>query len=102
MSIRTLTNFYRSTTESIQSGCTRAWYGNCSAQDRQKLKKVACTARTTMEADLPSMDSIYTSYCCENFASIIKNPSQCSLPNSSVRQKIQKLEHTHQQVQEQL
>eukprot|EP00061_Rhincodon_typus_P001755 g15690.t1 len=31
MSIRTLTNFYRCTIESILSGCITAWYGNCSA-----------------------------------------------------------------------
>eukprot|EP00061_Rhincodon_typus_P011533 g36609.t1 len=32
MSIRSLTNFYRCTIESILSGCITAWYGNCSAQ----------------------------------------------------------------------
>eukprot|EP00061_Rhincodon_typus_P012619 g38466.t1 len=34
MSIRTLTNFYRYTTESILPGYTTTWYGNCSAQDQ--------------------------------------------------------------------
>eukprot|EP00061_Rhincodon_typus_P008287 g30766.t1 len=32
LSIRSLTNFYSCTTESILSGCITAWYGNCSAQ----------------------------------------------------------------------
>eukprot|EP00061_Rhincodon_typus_P005515 g25115.t1 len=40
MSIRSLTNFYRCTTESKLPGCITAWYGNCSAQDRKKLQKV--------------------------------------------------------------
>eukprot|EP00061_Rhincodon_typus_P005993 g26159.t1 len=46
MSIRTLTNFYRCTIESILSGYIMAWYGNCSAQDHKKLQKVVCTAQT--------------------------------------------------------
>eukprot|EP00061_Rhincodon_typus_P016204 g44293.t1 len=40
MSIRTLTNFYRCTRESILSGCIVAWYGNCSVQDCKKLQKI--------------------------------------------------------------
>eukprot|EP00061_Rhincodon_typus_P011677 g36882.t1 len=31
ISIRSLTNFYRCTIESVLSGCITAWYGNCSA-----------------------------------------------------------------------
>eukprot|EP00061_Rhincodon_typus_P011688 g36903.t1 len=41
MFIRTLANFYRCTTESIQT-----WYSNCFAQDHKKLQKVVCTAQT--------------------------------------------------------
>eukprot|EP00061_Rhincodon_typus_P001717 g15549.t1 len=59
MSIRSLTNFYRCTIESILSGRIMAWYGNCSAQDPKKLQKMVCTAQTITEANLPSMDSIY-------------------------------------------
>eukprot|EP00061_Rhincodon_typus_P005153 g24339.t1 len=55
MSIRSLTNFYRCTTENILSGCITAWYGNCFAQDCEKLQKVVCTAQTITEANLPSM-----------------------------------------------
>eukprot|EP00061_Rhincodon_typus_P001521 g15012.t1 len=55
MLISSLINFYRCTIESILSGCTTAWYGNCSAQDH-KLQKVVCTAQTITEANLPSMD----------------------------------------------
>eukprot|EP00061_Rhincodon_typus_P001336 g14490.t1 len=54
MSIRSLTNFFRCTIESIMSGCIMAWYGNCSAQDYKKLQKVVCTAQTITEANLPS------------------------------------------------
>eukprot|EP00061_Rhincodon_typus_P003881 g21205.t1 len=59
MSIRTLTNFYTCTIESVLSGCITAWCGNCSAQDHKKLQEVVCTAQTIMEANLPSMDSNY-------------------------------------------
>eukprot|EP00061_Rhincodon_typus_P007392 g29048.t1 len=51
MSIRTLTNFYRCTTESILSGCITDSYGNCSVQDHKKLQKVVCTAQTITEAN---------------------------------------------------
>eukprot|EP00061_Rhincodon_typus_P012285 g37918.t1 len=75
MSIRTLTNFYRHTTESILSSYIMAWYSNCSAKDRKKLQKVVCIARTITEANLSSMESIYTSHCCGKVANIIKDPS---------------------------
>eukprot|EP00061_Rhincodon_typus_P011137 g35935.t1 len=45
LAIRTLTNYYRCTIESILAGCIMAWYSNCSAQDRKKLQKVVCTAQ---------------------------------------------------------
>eukprot|EP00061_Rhincodon_typus_P015383 g43022.t1 len=75
MSIRTITNFYRYTTESILSKCIAAWYGNCSAQDRRKLQKVVCTAQITTKANLPSTDSFKTSCCHRKAANIIKDPS---------------------------
>eukprot|EP00061_Rhincodon_typus_P009041 g32198.t1 len=75
MFVRTLTNFCRCTTERILRGCIMAWYGNCCAQDQKKLQKVVCTAQTITEANLPSMDSIYTAHCCGKAANIIKDPS---------------------------
>eukprot|EP00061_Rhincodon_typus_P016240 g44349.t1 len=75
VSIRTITNFYRCTIESKLSGCITAWYGNCSAQDHKKLRKVMSTAQSIMEAKLPSMDSIYTARCHGKAANIIKDPS---------------------------
>eukprot|EP00061_Rhincodon_typus_P011654 g36841.t1 len=75
MSKRSLTNLYRYTIENILSGCITAWYGNCSAQDRKKLQKVVLTAQAIAEANLPSMDSIYTAGCHGKAANIIKDPS---------------------------
>eukprot|EP00061_Rhincodon_typus_P009670 g33334.t1 len=72
-SVRTLTNFYRCTIESILSGCIMAWYGKCSAQDHKKLQKVVHTAQTITETNLQSMDSIYTTCCCGKVANIIKD-----------------------------
>eukprot|EP00061_Rhincodon_typus_P013024 g39133.t1 len=46
MSIRTLTNFYNCTIESILSGFITAWYGNCSAQGSKELQRVVNTAQT--------------------------------------------------------
>eukprot|EP00061_Rhincodon_typus_P013090 g39249.t1 len=73
--IRSLTNFDRCTNETILSRCITAWYGNCYAQDRQKLQKVVCTAQTITEANLSSMDSIYMAHCRRKTANIIKDPS---------------------------
>eukprot|EP00061_Rhincodon_typus_P000661 g12358.t1 len=73
--LRCLTNFYRCSIESIQSGCMTAWYGNCSAQDGKKLQKVVCTAQTITEANLSFMDSIYMARCQGKAANIIKDPS---------------------------
>eukprot|EP00061_Rhincodon_typus_P012432 g38165.t1 len=75
MSIGSLSNFYRYTVENILTGTITAWYGNCSAQDRKKLQKVVTTAQTIMEANLPSMDSIYTACFRGKAANIIKDPS---------------------------
>eukprot|EP00061_Rhincodon_typus_P011818 g37118.t1 len=75
MSITSLTNFYRCTTVIILSGCIMAWYGNCSSQDCKKLQKVVCTSQTITEANLPSMDCIYTARCWGKAANIIKVPS---------------------------
>eukprot|EP00061_Rhincodon_typus_P001669 g15410.t1 len=75
MSIKSLTNFSRCTTESILSGYIMAWYVNYSAQGRKKLQRVVCTAQTITEANLPSMDSIYITRCCGKVANIIKDPS---------------------------
>eukprot|EP00061_Rhincodon_typus_P013272 g39541.t1 len=75
MSITSLTNFYRCTTERILSRCITAWYGNCSTQEGKKLQKVVCTAQTITEENLPSMDSIYAARCCRWAANIIKDQS---------------------------
>ena len=75
MSVRSLTNFYRCTIESILSGCITAWYGNCSAQDRKKLQKVVCTAQTITEASLPALESIYTARCHRKATNITKDLS---------------------------
>eukprot|EP00061_Rhincodon_typus_P010928 g35570.t1 len=61
--------------ENILSGCITAWYGNCSAQDPKKLQKAVCTVQTITEANLPSLDSIYTARCHRKAANLIKDPS---------------------------
>ena len=39
LSPKTLTNFYRCTTESILLGCITAWYGNCTAHNCKALHR---------------------------------------------------------------
>eukprot|EP00061_Rhincodon_typus_P009056 g32232.t1 len=75
MCISYLANFYRFTFESVLSRCISAWYSNCSAQNSNKLQKVVCTAQIITEANLLSMDSIYTARYCGKAANIIKDPS---------------------------
>eukprot|EP00061_Rhincodon_typus_P016280 g44403.t1 len=70
MSIRTFTNLYRYTIESILSGCITAWYTNCFTQDLKKPQKAVFTDQTIREANLPSMDCTYTSHCCGKASSI--------------------------------
>eukprot|EP00061_Rhincodon_typus_P005793 g25738.t1 len=75
MSIRSLTNFYRCTIESVVSRCITAGYGNCSAQDCKTLQKVVCTAQTITEVNLPPRGSIYMAHCRGKAANIIKDSS---------------------------
>ena len=54
-----LKSFYSCTIESILTGCITAWYGNCSASDRQALQRVVRTAQyITVAKLLPSKTSI--------------------------------------------
>eukprot|EP00061_Rhincodon_typus_P011746 g36995.t1 len=76
VSIRSFTNSYICTIESILSMCIMVRYINCCAQDRKKLQKVVYIAQAIMEANLLSMDSIYSSCCCGKTVNIIKDPSQ--------------------------
>eukprot|EP00061_Rhincodon_typus_P009991 g33918.t1 len=46
--------------------------------DLKKLQKVVCIALTITEANLPSMDSIYTARCHGRAANTIKDPSHPS------------------------
>eukprot|EP00061_Rhincodon_typus_P015001 g42435.t1 len=82
MAVRTLTNFYRCTIESILSKCMMARYSNCSAQNHKKLQKIACTAQATMQASLPSVDSIHMTRC-HGKAANIKDPLH---PNNDLLQ----------------
>eukprot|EP00061_Rhincodon_typus_P016148 g44207.t1 len=79
-----------------------AWYSNCSGWDRNKLQKVVYTAETITEANLPSTDTIYLSYCRGKAANIIKGPPPPTplmvSKNLSIRQKIQEFEHMQEQV----
>ena len=52
-----------------------ARYGSCSAQDCKKLQRVMNEAQSITQTSLPSIDTVYTSHCLGNAASIIKDPT---------------------------
>ncbi|XP_064857665.1 syntaxin-binding protein 5-like [Oncorhynchus nerka] len=53
--------FYICTIENILTGCITAWYGNCSATDRNALQRVVCTAQCITGSELPVIQDRYTS-----------------------------------------
>ena len=58
LSPKALTNFYRCTIESIQSGC--ALYGNCSAHNCKALQRVVRSAQRITGGKLPALQDNYS------------------------------------------
>lgn len=56
---RLMTNFYRSTIESILCLGMTVWYSSCTAQDRKDLARVVRTAQRIVGSPLPDLDSVY-------------------------------------------
>jgi len=52
-----------------------SWYDSCSVRNRKKLQTVMNEAQSITQTSLPFFDSVYTSHCLENAASIIKDPT---------------------------
>ena len=73
-----LKKFYSCTIESILTGCTTAWYGNCSASDRKALQRVVFTAQYITGANLPAIQDLYTRRCQRNALKIVKDSSHPS------------------------
>ncbi len=67
-------DFYRSTIESLLTGCTTVWYGSCSAEDC-KLYRQGCKNSTLYETELPSVRDIYGKKCCDRAQKIVREPS---------------------------
>ena len=89
LSLKTLTNFYRCTIESILSGCITAWYGNCTAFDRKALQRVVRSAQPITGGKLPALHDTYSTQCHRKAEKIIKDnnhPSHCLFtPLPSIR-----------------
>ena len=77
----TLKNFYRCTIESTLTYCIPAWYGNCTALERQSLQRVVKTAQRIIGSSLPSLESIYKQRCRSKALSIIRDASH---PNNKL------------------
>ena len=60
LSPKSLTNIYRSTIESILSGCVTVWYGNCSALNRKALQRVMQFAQRITGGKLPALQNTYS------------------------------------------
>ena len=70
--------FYSCTIESILTGCSTAWYGNCSATDCKELQRVVRTAQYITEAKLPAIKDLYTRRCQRKALKIVKDSSHPS------------------------
>ena len=73
-----LKRFYSCTIESILTSCITAWYGNCSASDRETLQRVVRTAQYITGAKHPAIQDLYTRWCQKNVKDS-SNPSQTVL-----------------------
>ena len=58
--------FYSCIIDSILTGCTTAWYGNCSASDCKALQRVVRTAQYLPGAKLPAIQALYNRWCQRN------------------------------------
>ena len=67
--------FYTATVESVLTGSITAWYGNCSTQDKRKLKRVIRTAERIVGSPLPCLDDIYRKRCRTKAEKIRKDSS---------------------------
>ena len=63
LSPKTLKNLYRCTIEIILSGCTTAWYGNCTALNRKDLQRVVRSAQCITGGKLPALQDTYSTRC---------------------------------------
>jgi hypothetical protein len=72
LSPKTLTNFYRCTTESILSGCITAWYSNCTAHNRRALQRVVRSAQRITGGKLHALQDTYNTQCHRKAKKIIK------------------------------
>ncbi|KAI4875202.1 hypothetical protein NFI96_000084 [Prochilodus magdalenae] len=73
MSAQILSNFYRSTIESVLTSSITVWYGNCTAQDRKALQRVIKTAQSISGAAFPSLQDIYRTRVIRRAHSIIRD-----------------------------
>jgi hypothetical protein len=80
LALKTLTNFYSCTTESIRPGCITAWYGNSTARNCRALQRVLWSAQRITGGKLPALQDTYSTRYHRRAKKIIKNnnhPSHC-------------------------
>ncbi|KAK0135194.1 RNA-directed DNA polymerase from mobile element jockey [Merluccius polli] len=75
LSSRLLSNFYRSTIESILCTGVTVWYGSCTAQDKKDLTRVVKTAQGIVGGPLTNLDSLYTSRLQKKARCIATDPT---------------------------
>uniref|UniRef100_A0A8K9UCI4 Reverse transcriptase domain-containing protein n=1 Tax=Oncorhynchus mykiss TaxID=8022 RepID=A0A8K9UCI4_ONCMY len=67
-----------STAAPSSTGCITAWYGNCSASDREALQRVVRTAQYITGAKLPVIQDLYPRRCQRKALKIVKDSSHAS------------------------
>ncbi len=73
MASKILSNFYKSTVESIITCSITVWHGNCTVQDRKALQRVIKTAQHICGAAFPSLQDIYNNRVIRRTHNIIKD-----------------------------
>ena len=82
--------FYRSTIDSILSGCLTAWYSNSTAEDSKAFQRVIRAAERTIGCTLSAHQDIYNTRCRRNAKKIINDPSH---PSHALFFPLQSLKH---------
>ena len=78
LALKTLTNLYRCTIESILSSCITSWYGNCTIRNHRALQRVVRSAKHITGSTLPALQDIYSPQCHRKAKKIIKDASHLS------------------------
>ena len=70
-----LTNFCRSTIESLLTYCCMVWFSSCTTQDRKDQQQVVRAVQRIIGMTLPPLKDIYTGWLQKKSSCIVKDPT---------------------------